>query len=224
MGYNITAIVASLGIGGIAIALAAKDTLSNLFGSFNIMLDDVYSQGDLIETDKIKGDVVEIGIRSTTIRTFDNALVTVPNSQLAESAIINWSRRKVGRQIKLDLTLTYQSKQQNIKNAIEDIKDMLLKHEAIADNNTQVESIKIEKAIKKDDLIGVKKLLKVHLTKFDTFSINILVYCYTKTISFEEWMEVREDILYKIWTIVESNDLEFAYPTQTLFVENSNLK
>jgi MscS family membrane protein len=222
MGYNITAIVASLGIGGIAIALAAKDTLSNLFGSFNIMLDDVYSQGDLIESDKVKGHVVEIGIRSTTIRTFDNALVTVPNAYLAETFITNWSRRKAGRELKISLTFTYQSKKENIEKTVEDIKHMLYNHQDIADDRLSVENIKTEKIIKKEDFIGVKKMLKVHFFNFNAYSIDIQVYCFTKSISYEEWLDTKEDILYKIWDIVEQNSLEFAYPTQTLFLEKNS--
>lgn len=219
MGYNLTAIVASLGVGGIAIALAAKDTLTNLFGSLSIMLDDVFSQGDLIETEKVKGTVVELGIRSTTIRTFDNALVTVSNSYLAEASILNWSKRKIGRQIKFSIGVTYQSNLDDVRNAIEEIYKMLVEHPDIADDTSVIENIKSTKILSKEDAIGVKKNIKVILDDFAPYSINMLVYCFSKSVHWDDWLKVKEDVLYKIWKILKNNNLEFAYPTQTLFIE-----
>ena len=90
LGIDIKAIAASLGVGGIAIALASKDTLANFFGSLNIMTDNSFSQGDWIQTNNVEGTVVDIRMRTTRIRTFDNAMITIPNSQLANIPIRNW--------------------------------------------------------------------------------------------------------------------------------------
>ncbi len=218
MGYNITAIIASLGVGGIAIALAAKDTLSNLFASLSIMLDDVFSQGDLIETEKVKGTVVEIGIRSSTIRTFDNALVTVANSYLAEASILNWSKRKIGRQIKFTISLTYQSEPEKIKKAINEIYEMLVLHPEIADDKSIVENVKSSKILSKDDLMGVKNNIKVLLDNLSPYSMDILVYCFSKSVVWDDWLKTKEDILYKVLEIIKSNNLEFAYPTQKHYI------
>ena len=101
LGIDIKAIAASLGVGGIAVALASKDTLANFFGSLNIMTDNSFSQGDWIKTNDVEGTVVDIRMRTTRIRTFDNAMITIPNSQLANSHIMNWSKKIIGRRIKM---------------------------------------------------------------------------------------------------------------------------
>lgn len=221
MGYNITAILASLGVGGIAIALAAKDTLTNLFGSLSIMLDDIFSQGDYIQSEKVRGVVVEIGIRSSTIRTFDNALVTVPNSQLAESVISNWSRRKIGREIRLNLPIKYQVKREDIKRAIEEIEIMLKEHPDISDETlSPTENIRTSKILSKDDLIGIKKDLIVRFEGFKTHSMSIFIYCFSKSTFWDEYLQIKEDVLYRIWEILERNSLEFATPTQSISIDN----
>ncbi|MEA1920402.1 MAG: mechanosensitive ion channel family protein, partial [Campylobacterota bacterium] len=114
IGVNITGLLASLGIGGLAVALAAKDTLSNFFGLLKILSDNSFSQGDWIQTDDIDGTVVEIGFVSTAIRTFDNALISVPNEKLANAALKNWNRRQVGRRIKMHIGVTYGSDRQKL--------------------------------------------------------------------------------------------------------------
>ncbi len=115
---DIKAIAASLGGvgGGIAIALASKDTLANFFGSLNIMTDNSFSQGDWIVANDVEGTVVDIRMRTTRIRTFDNAMITVPNSELANTHIKNYSKRRIGRRIKMKLGITYESSMDDIVN------------------------------------------------------------------------------------------------------------
>ena len=96
LNVNLTAILSGLGIGGIAVAFAAKDTIANFFGSVSILLTDLFEQGDWIAVEGMEGTVVEIGLRATTIRTFDNALIAIPNYRLADNGIKNWSRRTTG--------------------------------------------------------------------------------------------------------------------------------
>ena len=136
LGIDVKAIAASLGVGGIAIALAAKDTLANFFASLNIMTDNSFSQGDWIKTDDFEGTVVDIRMRTTRIRTFDNAMITVPNSQIANAHILNWSKRTIGRRIKMSVGITYESKMEDIINLKNDIFDMLLNNPKIATNKT----------------------------------------------------------------------------------------
>ena len=136
LGIDIKAIAASLGVGGIAIALASKDTLANFFGSLNIMTDNSFSQGDWIRTSEIEGTVVDIRMRTTRIRTFDNAMITVPNSQLANTHIMNWSKRKIGRRIKMSVGITYESKMEDIVKLKDAIYEMLNTHPDIATNKT----------------------------------------------------------------------------------------
>ena len=221
LGIDIKAIAASLGVGGIAVALASKDTLANFFGSLNIMTDNSFSQGDWIKTPDIEGTVVDIRMRTTRIRTFDNAMITIPNSQLANSHIMNWSKRVVGRRIKMSLGITYESKMSDIKNLKEDILDMLKNHPDIAtDFNTHITRTKAFEVAKKEDLKGIKNTLLVYIDEFAGSSINILIYCFSKSPAWEEWLITKEDVLIKIAQLVEKNNCEFAYPTQAIAIKN----
>ena len=221
LGIDVKAIAASLGVGGIAIALAAKDTLANFFASLNIMTDNSFSQGDWIKTDDFEGTVVDIRMRTTRIRTFDNAMITVPNSQIANAHILNWSKRTVGRRIKMSIGITYESKMKDILNLKNDIFDMLLNHPKIATNKTiNISKTKAFEAIKKEDVEGIKDTLLVFIDEFSSSSINILVYCFSKSPVWEDWLEAKEDVIIEITKLVEKNNCQFAYPTQTLHLKN----
>jgi len=219
-GVNLTAILSGLGIGSLAIAFAAKDTLSNFFGSISILLDNPFSQGDLIEVNGKIGTVIEIGIRSTTIRTFENGMITIPNLTLANSPVENWSKRSLGRRIKLHIGVTYESNFDNIRLAVNDIYTMLANHPKIASDKTVFSDNKKElKFISKEDHIGVKRLLNVRLDNFSASSIDILVYCFSKSTDWEEWLAVKEDVLYKIAENLKKNNLSFAYPALAIHMQ-----
>ncbi|MGD9623908.1 MAG: mechanosensitive ion channel family protein [Arcobacter sp.] len=221
LGIDVKAIAASLGVGGIAIALAAKDTLANFFASLNIMTDNSFSQGDWIRTDDFEGTVVDIRMRTTRIRTFDNAMITVPNSQIANAHIMNWSKRTIGRRIKMSIGITYESKMEDIIRLKHDIQDMLLNHPKIASNKTiNISKTKAFEAIKKEDLEGIKNTLLVFIDEYSSSSIDILIYCFSKSPVWEEWLETKEEVIIEIAKLVEKNNCEFAYPTQTLHLKN----
>ncbi len=223
LGIDIKAIAASLGVGGIAIALASKDTLANFFSSLNIMTDNSFSQGDWIKTSDVEGTVVDIRMRTTRIRTFDNAMITVPNTQLANTPIINWSKRKIGRRIKMTLGITYTSKMADIVNLKNDIQNMLNNHPDIASSkNEEVNYSKRFEAIKKEDLQGIKKTLLVYIDAYGNSSIDILIYCFTKSPEWENWLTTKEDVIVKIEALVKKNNCDFAFPTQTIFVKNDS--
>ena len=220
LGLDVKAIAASLGVGGIAIALAAKDTLANFFASLNIMTDNSFSQGDWIKTKDFEGTVVDIRMRTTRIRTFDNAMITVPNSQIANAHILNWSKRIVGRRIKLSLGITYESKMEDIVRLKSDILDMLLSHPNIATNkDISISRTTAFEAIKREDLDGVKNTLLVFIDEFSPSSIDILIYCFSKSPAWEDWLETKEDIMIKISKLVKKNHCDFAYPTQSIVVK-----
>jgi len=220
-GVNLTAVLSGLGIGGFAVAFAAKDTISNFFGTLSILFSDVFSQGDWIVVDGKEGVVVEIGLRVTTIRTFDNALIAIPNGTFASKDVQNWDRRILGRRIKMKLGVKYNSKSQDIKNAIAEIREMLDKHPSIATVNTKYEHRQSRgtRLVSKDDLQGVKKTLLVYLDEFGDSSMNILVYCFTKSVKWDEWLETKEDVMHKIMEIFEKNSLEFAFPSMSIYNE-----
>lgn len=220
LGIDVKAILASLGVGGIAIALAAKDTLANFFASLNIMTDNSFSQGDWIKTDDFEGTVVDIRMRTTRIRTFDNAMITVPNSQIANAHILNWSKRIIGRRIKMTVGITYESKMDDIVNLKNDIFNMLITHPKIAtNNNINISKTKAFEAIKQEDLYGVKNTILVFIDEFGASSINILVYCFSKSPMWEDWLDTKEEVMIEISKLVEKNSCEFAYPTQAILIK-----
>lgn len=225
LGFNISALIASLGIGGLAIALATKDIIANFFASILLLFDNSFSQGDWVVIGDVEGTVVETGLRKTLIRTFDNALVSVPNSKIMENNIKNWNRRKVGRIIKITVGLSYSSTAEQIKNCVNDIEAMLLNHPDIAqpkDNALNQNNLKMfykQNMVSVDDLAGYKNTLYVSLNEFSDSSIDIYIECFTKTIKRDEYYRVKQDIMIKIMEIVEKYDTEFAFPSQSLYIE-----
>lgn len=220
LGVNITGLVASLGIGGLAVALAAQNTLSNFFGLLKILYDNSFSQGDWIATKDVEGTVVEVGFISTMIRTFDNALITVPNADLANTPLKNWNRRKIGRRIKMHVGVTYGAQREDLEKAIEAIREMLMNHPGIASpDNLQAEPIRLKrerKLVRIEDKYGLKSTLLVYLDQLNDSSIDILIYAFTKSVSWEDWLIVKQDVIFKIWEILDANDLEFAFPSQSI--------
>ena len=217
VGVDLTALLSGLGIAGAAVAFAAKDSISNIFGSLSILIGDIFEQGDWIETNDIDGTVVEIGLRASTIRTFDNALISIPNSNLANNSVKNWSRRSVGRRIKMNIGVMYESDFDDIHQAITDIRAMLKEHPGIANERTSYQNAyRQAKLVSSEDFKGVKRTTLVYMDEFADSSINILVYCFTRSVDWTEWLEVKEDVMYKIAGILKKNNLDFAYPTLTL--------
>jgi len=221
-GVDLTAVLSGLGIGGFAVAFAAKDTISNFFGTISILVSDVFSQGDWIEINHHEGVIVEIGLRVTTIRTFDNALIAIPNGTFAGADVKNWSKRTLGRRIKMNVGVKYDSKPNDLQNALHEIKEMLAHHPGIATKDTVHEhrNEKMAKLVSKDDLEGVKKTLLVNLDEFAGSSINIMIYCFSKSVVWDEWLNTKEDVMFKIMDILEKNSLEFAFPSLSIYKEN----
>ena len=220
-GVNLTAVLSGLGIGGFAVALAARESLANFFGTVSILMSDMFSQGDWIVVEDKEGTVVEIGLRVTTLRTFDNAMISIPNGVLANGDVKNWSRRVIGRRIKMKLGVKYNSKASDISSAVEDIRTMLQEHQGIATVNTSYKARlhKNAKLVSKEDALGVKRTLLVYLDEFSESSIHILVYCFSKTTDWNEWLKVKEDVMYKMMDILEKNHLEFAFPSLSIYQE-----
>ncbi|WP_353662729.1 mechanosensitive ion channel family protein [Hydrogenimonas sp. SS33] len=230
MGVNVTGLIASLGIGGLAVALAAQNTLSNFFGLLKIIFDNSFSQGDWIQTNDVEGTVVEIGFISTMVRTFDNALITVPNATLANSPLKNWSKRTVGRRIKMIIGVTYGSPREKVVKAVREIEQMLLDHPGVAspqkiDHDTfSRRSRRERKLVSMEDKYGIKTTLLVYLDEFAESSINILLYCFSKSVVWQEWLEVKQDVMLKIWEILDRNGLDFAFPSESIYFDPDNIE
>ena len=228
MGVNLTAIITSLGIGGIIIGLAAKETIGNFFDSIRLVSEDAFHVGDWIETKDFEGFVTEIGLTSTQIRTFDNALIVIPNSKLANEWIKNWSRRIIGRRIKFWLKIKPTTDTIEIDRVVMEIRNMLKNHPQIVTDE------KIKDKLKKnlyknalfsiEDKYGVRKTLLVYVDKLDEYSIDILVYAFSITVDWEEWLKTKQDVIYKILDIIKASKLELALPTYIIFEdERGNL-
>ncbi|AZV46712.1 mechanosensitive ion channel family protein [Nautilia sp. PV-1] len=221
LGVNLTAIVTSLGIGGVIVGLAAKDTLSNFFDSIRLVSEDAFHQGDWIETKDFEGFVTEIGLTATQIRTFDNSLITIPNSVLANQWIKNWSRRIIGRRIKFWIKIKYTTDTKELNRVIQEIRTMLEHHPQIVTDKKIAFQLR-KKMMKNtlfsiEDKYGVRKTLLVYLDEFDDYSMNILVYAFSITVDWEKWLKVKQDVLYKVLEIIKNSKLELAYPTSVIF-------
>jgi len=214
--YDVSALIASLGLGGVAFALAAKDTIVHLFGSMVLLWDRPFKHGDWIVADGVEGTVVEIGIRSTTIRTFDNALVTVPNADLANATITNWSRREVGRRIKMHVGVVYGTTPEQLKRIVHQIKTMLNSHEGVVTDLPAGNST----IVSERDQKGIKDTFIVNVDRFGASSIDILIYCFSRTTNWYEWLDIKEDIMYKIMEIVKAEGSDFAFPSQSLYLHH----
>ena len=196
-GINVTALVASLGIGGLAFALAAKDTVANLFGSFSLLADRTIRIGEWIVVNNVEGVVEDIGMRTTKIRSFDKSVITVPNHVIANSPIENFSRRGI-RRIRMHIGLTYATTTEQITAIVNGIKTMLQTHEGISHNDT----------------------LLVNFESFGDSSLNIFVYTFTNTANWENYLQIREDINLKIMKIVAEHGASFAFPSQSVYIES----
>ncbi len=198
MGFNISAILAFGGIGGIAIGFAAKDLLSNFFGGMMIYLDRPFSIGDWIRSSdkEIEGTVEKIGWRLTVIRTFDKRPLYVPNSVFANIAVENPSRM-TNRRIYETIGLRYKDAKL-LPMIVDDVRAMLLSHEEIDTNNT----------------------LMVNFNKFSESSLDFFIYTFTKTTDWQEYHHIKQDVLFKVSEIISKHGADIAFPTSTINIQN----
>lgn len=194
-GYNVNGFVAGLGLGGLAFALAAQDAISNLFGGFIIVTEKPFTLDDWVSTPSVEGIIEDITFRSTKVRTFDDALVSVPNATLVNEPITNWS--KMGkRPISFDLSVTYTTPAEKIKEF----------------------TTRIDTLLNEDEDIH-KETIFVRLNEYGEHGMNIMFYFFTKTTAWGEYLQVRERINYEILNLLDENDIEIAIPSRKLYTE-----
>ena len=194
-GYDVGAIVAGLGIGGLALALAAQDSVKNLFGGFTIFVDKPFKVKDRIKISGFDGSVEEIGIRSTRIRTLDGRMVTIPNSKFSESAIENISSEP-SRKVVLNLGLTYDTDSDGIKKGMELLKEI------VSSKN------------------GVDEKVVVGFNAFNDSALNIICVYFISPGA--DILGVQTEINLELLENFSNAKLDFAFPTQTLFIEKDN--
>ncbi|MEJ2361503.1 MAG: mechanosensitive ion channel family protein [Gammaproteobacteria bacterium] len=196
MGFNISAVLAFGGIGGIAVGFAAKDMLANFFGGLMIFLDRPFAVGDWIRSSdrNIEGTVERIGWRLTVIRTFDKRPLYVPNSVIASIGVENPSRM-AHRRINETIGVRYDDVEK-VPAILADVKSMLQNHPDIAQDQTMM----------------------VNFNQFAASSLDFFIYTFTKTTNWVEYHRVKEDVLLKISDIIAHHQAEIAFPTSTLHI------
>ncbi len=185
-GYDVSGLIAGLGLGGLAFSLAAKDTVENLFGFTTIVGDQPFVVGDYIKSGDVEGTVERVGVRSTRIRQADQAYVTVPNSKLASAPVQNWSRLDK-RWLDFRLVITYDARRSDLEALLEHIRALLAGRE-------QVEP---------DSVI-------VRLFSFGENGFEVLVRCYITLIDWKAYAAEREAINLEILRLVEEAGLQLA--------------
>jgi MscS family membrane protein len=199
--YNVGSFVAGLGIGGLAISLAAKDALANLFGGFVIITEKPFSIGEWIKTSTVEGTVEEITFRSTRVRTFADAIVTVPNATLANDSITNWS--KMGkRQITFNLKVTYDTPRDKLENVVSRINELLKHHSSIH-----------------------PETIFVTFDQYQENGYGLFLYFFTNTTVWGEFLRIKEEINFEIMDILEQEGVSLAIPSRRLYADQeSNLQ
>lgn len=195
-GYDVSGFIAGLGLGGLAFALAAQDSLSNFFGGVVIITEKPFSTGDWIKTPSVEGTVEDITFRSTKIRTFAQAVVTVPNSTLANQPITNWSQMGK-RQITFRLGVTYTTPKEKVERCVQRIDEMLRNHDEIH-----------------------QETIMVRFESFNDSSLDIFLYFFTETTAWAEFLRVRENVNFRIMAILEEEGVSVAFPSRSIYVEN----
>jgi len=193
-GYDLTAIIAGLGIGGLAFAFAAKETISDMFGGFSIFTSRPFVVGDFVDIGgKVSGTVEEVGLRHTRVRNLEKRVVIIPNSQVANSVITNISSAPA-KKITMHLGLTYNTSVKNMQKAIKIVKEIINKNP------------------------NCEKNPLVFFEEFADSSVNLLVIYYIKP-GGKSWLEVRSEVGLAIKETFDKNKLEFAFPSQTIYLQ-----
>ncbi len=192
---NITGVIAGLGLGGLAFALAAKDTVENLFGSITILLDRPFHIGDWVGIGDVEGTVETIGFRSTRVRTFYDSLVTIPNSNLIKAHVDNYGARR-RRRIRCFLNVPYNTSPEKVEAFCEGIREIIRNHP-----------------------YTVKTNYHAWFNEFGPHSLNILLWAFHETPDWATELRERHRLFLDIMRLAKRLGVEFAFPTQTLYLE-----
>jgi len=193
---DIGALIAGLGIGGLALALAAKESLENLLASFVIFFDKPFVIGDLVQVNGIVGTVEKIGFRSTRIRTLEKSYLTLPNRQMIDNTLDNLSMRTF-RRVSFNIGVEYGTTEQQLKAIVTEIQKYIDEHP-----NTNQDG-------------------EIHFMEFGSSSLDIMVLYYIDTMDWSIFLRIKEEINFEIMRIVKDNNAEFAFPTQTIHLAKS---
>ena len=195
LNVDVASLVAGLGLGGLAFALAAKDTLANVFGSLVIFIDRPFQIGDWVIISDIEGIVEDVGFRTTRIRTFYNSLVTVPNAKLTDTAIDNMGQRRY-RRIKTLIGLTYSTTPDQMQAFVEGARAIVAAHPQTR-----------------------KDYYEIHFNNFGAYSLDILFYAFVEVANWSAELQARHELFLSLIKLAGELGVEFAFPTRTLHVD-----
>ncbi|PKL85558.1 MAG: mechanosensitive ion channel protein [Ignavibacteriae bacterium HGW-Ignavibacteriae-1] len=196
LGIDITPLLAGVSIGGLAVALAAKDTVRNLFGSVTIFVDTPFEIGDWIIFDGVEGTVEEVGVRSTRVRTFYNSVITIPNGNLADMKIDNMGKRQYRRYVSR-ISITYDTPPDLIEAFVKGLRKIVDMHPHTNKENYQI-----------------------HLNDMGDSAIVVLFYIFFDAPDWTKELESRHEIIYEVISLAHDLGVRFAFPTQTLHIED----
>lgn len=198
-GYDINGFIAGLSLGGLAVSLAAKDALANVFGSVIIIMDKPFAVGDWISAVGVEGTVENISLRSTRVRTYPEALVYIPNSLLANTPISNFSKRD-RRRIEFTFVISSNNSAEKLNKCLAEIKTFLLNNPNIHDDN-----------------------LNVSFNAFGENGFNIFIFCYTKNSTYASFLEAKNDINFALLNIVTKYNISTTLSDTNVYLTNNSL-
>ena len=200
LGYDLTGLVAGFGIGSVIISFAAQDTVKSLLSGLIILTDKPFDIGDFVEIGVYKGTVEDITFRSTRLKKdLDSAIVTIPNSVVTSEYVVNWNKHQL-RKLEFVLNLSMNTTSEKIKDVVEKLKFML-----------------------KNDLNVESESVQVNLTEISSYSTDIRVFLYINELSYKTFLDKRQRIYCDILKLLEYENVDLAYPTQTIYVKNNEL-
>jgi len=188
--YNISSLIAGLGVGGVAIAFAAQDTIANIFGAVMIFVDRPFKVGDAVSLEGYEGAIETIGLRSTRVRTWDGTLVIIPNKTVAATNITNLAARPT-RRTNFTIGLVYDTPTEKLERALAILRDVMATHPSTAES-------------------------RAYFNRFGDFSLNILVQHWCNVMDYEIYLRSMEEMNLAIKGRFEEEEIEFAFPTQTI--------
>jgi MscS family membrane protein len=197
LGVNVLSALAGLGIGGLAFALAARDTAANIFGSFTIFMDKPFKLGDWVRISGTHEGIVEdIGLRTTRLRTFKQTLISLPNSVVANTSMENISARPT-RRVYTTVGVTYGTPAEKIERLVEEIRNII-----------------------RENAFAVEEGMQVSFVDYAASSLNIMIYFFVKVGSWTEELQAKQEVFLAVKKKAEEMGVEFAFPTQTIHVES----
>ena len=189
------ALVTGLGIVSAATALAAQDLVKSMLSGAAILTDKPFVIGDWIEVEQFQGTVIDITFRSTRIKAYNNAVVTIPNSLITSSYVVNWDRL-TSRRFDCILTLSWDTTSEKVKKIVKEMK-------LILQNDPEV----------------IKETVEVSLNNITAYGSEIKIYLYIREADYSKYLKAKQDILCSLLYLIEKENVDLAYPSQTLYVK-----